>query len=272
VPLDDEIRAYYETGKAARRLDSLTAVEEARTHELIERYFPPPPAVVVDVGGGPGSYAFWLAERGYEVHLSDPIPRHVEHARARSREARRPLASASLGDARELDRPDESADAVLMLGPLYHLIERGERIRALAEAGRVLRPGAPLVAAGLSRFAPAIDGLRKEFLLDPAFDAIVERDLSDGQHRNPTRRPGWFTTAYFHVPAELGPELADAGFAEVEVLAVEGIAELLPDVDAWLADAGRREVLLRTLRRLEREPALLGATGHLLAVGRARRA
>jgi ubiquinone/menaquinone biosynthesis C-methylase UbiE len=268
-PLDEEVSAYYESGKEARRLDTIARLEEVRTRELIERCFPPPPAVVLDVGGGPGAFAFWLAERGYEVHLSDPVPVHVEQALAASREAQRPLASAVIGDARELDRADRSADAVLMLGPLYHLTERADRLRALTEARRVLRPGAPLLAAAISRVAPVIDGLHKEFLLDPEFEAIVDRDLRDGQHRNPTRRPGWFTTAYFHLPAELGRELADAGFTEVEVLAVEGIAKLLADLEQWLDSAGRRELLLRTLRRLEREPSVLGATGHLAAIGRA---
>jgi ubiquinone/menaquinone biosynthesis C-methylase UbiE len=268
-PLDEEISAYYETGEEARRLDTLARVEEARTHELIQRSFPPPPATVLDVGGGTGAYAFWLAERGYEVHLIDPIPLHVERALERSRQAPRPLASAAIGDARSLDRPDDGVDAVLMLGPLYHLTDRAERVRALAEARRVLRRGGALLAAAISRFAPAIDGLRKEYLLDPDFEAILERDLRDGQHRNPARRPGWFTTAYFHLPTELGPELTDAGFSEVEVLAVEGIAELLSDLEAWLDDAAHREVLLRTLGRLEREPSLLGATGHLAGIGRA---
>jgi SAM-dependent methyltransferase len=247
----------------------MARLEELRTHEIVQRFFPPPPAAVLDVGGGPGAYAFWLAELGYEVHLSDPVPLHVEQALARSREAARPLATAVVGEARELEQADESVDGVLMLGPLYHLTERVERIRALTEARRVLRSGAPLVAAGISRFAPVVDGLRKEFLLDPEFETIVERDLRDGQHRNPSRRPGWFTTAYLHHPDELGPELVEAGFAGVEVLTVEGIGELLADLEAWLDDRPRRELLLRMLRRLEREPSLVGATGHLLAVGRA---
>jgi ubiquinone/menaquinone biosynthesis C-methylase UbiE len=268
-PLDEEISAYYEAGKKARRLDTLAQVEEARIHGLIERLFPRPPAGVLDVGGGPGAYAFWLAERGYEVHLVDPIPLHVEQAAERSSRATRPLASAELGDARALDRADESIDAVLMLGPLYHLTEHSERIGALAEARRVLRPGAPLLAAAISRFAPVIDGLRQEFLLDPEFEAIVERDLRDGQHRNPTRHPGWFTTAYFHLPEELGAELTEAGFAGVEVLAIEGIAQLLPDLETWLRDTARRDLLLRTLARLESEPSLRGATGHLAGIGRA---
>ena len=267
--LDEEISAYYERGDEARRLDTIARLEELRTRELMERFLPSPPAAVLDVGGGPGAYAFWLAERGYEVHLIDPVPLHVEEAVATSAAAAQPLASAAVGDARELERVDESVDAVLMLGPLYHLTERGERIRALAEARRVLRPRAPVLAAGISRFAPAVDGLRKGFLLDSGFAAIVDRDLRDGQHRNPSRQPGWFTTAYVHHPAELGPEVAEAGFAEVEVFAVEGIGELLGELGTWLDDPARRELLLRTVRRLEREPSLLGATGHLLAVGRA---
>ena len=107
------------------------------------------------------------------------------------------------------------------------------------------------------------------FLTQPAFEAIVERDLEDGQHRNPTREPAWFTTAYFHLPGDLDRELMEAGLKEVEVLAFEGPGAWLPNLDEWLADSDRRELLLRTLRRIEREPSMLGAGSHLLGVGRA---
>lgn len=72
-----------------------------------------------------------------------------------------------------------------------------------------------------------------------------------------------------HLPVELGSEVAAAGFHDVEVLAIEGLGDLLADVDDWLEDADRRDVLMRTLRRLEREPSLLGGSPHLMAVGRA---
>jgi ubiquinone/menaquinone biosynthesis C-methylase UbiE len=269
VPLDDEIRAYYDRGDEESRLETISRVEALRTRELIERFLPPPPATVLDLGGGAGAYALWLAEKGYEVHLIDPVPLHVEQARVASRTAARPLASAAVGDARDLDHSDDSADALLMLGPLYHLTETDDRARALAEARRVLRPGAPLLAAAISRFAPALDGLAQGFLLDPAFEAIVESGLRDGQHRNPTRHPRWFTTAYLHLPADLEREVAQAGFTDVRVLAVEGPADLVRDLDDWLGDPGRRELLLRTVRRLESEPSLRGASPHLMAVGRA---
>src|SRR5436190_432260 len=92
--------------------------------ELLERYLPPAPAVILDVGGGPGVYAYWLARRGYTVHLIDAVPLHVEEARlASSQQPDQPLASSAVGDARQLDWLDESVDAVLLLGPLYHLTE-----------------------------------------------------------------------------------------------------------------------------------------------------
>jgi ubiquinone/menaquinone biosynthesis C-methylase UbiE len=266
---DEEIRGFYERYAEAERLKTDFRVEAARTRELIERFLPPAPATVLDVGGGPGGHALWLAELGYEVHLVDPVPRHVEQATAASQDASRPLASAIVGDARQLEHADDGVDALLMLGPLYHLTEAHERARALAEARRVLRPRGAMLAAAISRFASALDGLRKGLLLDPEFEAIVERDLRHGQHRNPTRHERWFTTAYFHHPCELRSEVAAAGFQEVEVLAIEGLGDWLPNLDDWLDDTDRRELLMRTLRRLEREPSLLGGSPHLMAVGRA---
>ena len=110
--------------------------------ELITRYLPAMPAVVYDVGGGPGSYACWLARGGYEVHLVDPVPLHVKQASAASQtQPDHPIAELCVGDARHLDRAENSVDVVLMLGPLYHLTERNERIAALQESYRILRKG-----------------------------------------------------------------------------------------------------------------------------------
>ena len=267
---DDEIAAYYALGLERDRLASGPgALEFVRTQVLLERYLPPPPSVVLDVGGGPGRYAVWLAERGHRVHLVDPVPLHVDQALALS--AARPggtLASATVGDARALRFPDESADAVLLLGPLYHLPDRAERVRALAEARRVCRRGGVILAAAISRFAPTLDGLRGGYLVDPAFAAMTVSDLHDGRHRNPTRNPRYFTTAYFHRPDEVEPEFAEAGLTHEATLAVEGAAWLLPDVDTWLSADDRSAVLLAALERLETEPALLGVSAHLLAVAR----
>ena len=155
---------------------------------------------------------------------------------------------------------------MLLLGPLYHLTSRADRVAALGEARRVLRPGGVVVAAAISRFASTYDGLQRGFLDEPGFEAIVARDVREGQHRNPTGRPEWFTTAYFHLPGELSEEVADAGLRPHAVLAVEGPGGVLPDVGERLADPDRRERLLAAIRRVEAEPSLLGASPHLLAV------
>ncbi|HEX5074608.1 MAG TPA: class I SAM-dependent methyltransferase [Gemmatimonadaceae bacterium] len=266
----EDIAAFYSQGLERDRLSTgQGALELARTRLVLERYLPSPPAVIADVGGGPGRYAIWLAERGYAVHLVDPIPLHIEQARADvATRAGVVLASAEVGDARALRLPDASADAVLLLGPLYHLPERADRLLALSEAGRVCRPGGVIIVAAISRFASTLDGLRGDYLEDPAFASVAAGDLSDGRHHNPTRDPAYFTTAYFHRPEELAQECSAAGLTHEATLGVEGPAWLLSDLDARLADERRRGVLLAALDALEGESTLIGVSAHLLAVAR----
>jgi SAM-dependent methyltransferase len=265
-PPDEVLEHYAVYDEWDRLTEILGRIEEDRTREISLRHLPPPPARILDVGGGPGRYTHWLAGLGYEVHLIDPVPRHVVQAMDYAPEGGDP-ASATVGDARALEHAEGSCDAVLLLGPLYHLIDRKERLRALREAFRVLAPGAPVLAAAISRFASAIDGLDRGFADDEVFRKIVNADLDSGIHLNPTDDRTYFTTAYFHHPDEIGAELTEAGFERVEVLAVEGIAWVAPDLERRWTEPVAREVLEALLRRLEREPALRGASPHLLGVG-----
>jgi ubiquinone/menaquinone biosynthesis C-methylase UbiE len=139
--LSDDMQIYYEAGEEQTRLTSGVSIEFTRTQELILHHVPPAPAVIYDIGGGTGPYAFWLAELGYSVHLRDKMPLHIEQAR-QIMASHPTLASLAVGDAREVDLPDESAELVLLLGPLYHLTEREDRVQALREAYRLLRPAA----------------------------------------------------------------------------------------------------------------------------------
>jgi len=269
-PLAPEVLSHYAAGAERDRLDLGTGLlERARTQEIIERYVAAPPGVVYDVGGGPGGYACWLARRGYAVHLLDAVPLHIEQARAASRrQPEHPLAGAAVGDARQLPFPDGSADAVLLLGPLYHLTERPDRLAAWREAGRVLKSGGVVLAAAISRFASTLDGLRLGLFDDPAFARLAEQDLRDGQHRNTTGNPVYFTTAYFHRPEELRDEAEDAGLRHEATLGVEGPGWLLHDLTGQWQDPCRRERIVAAARALEQEPSLLGMSAHLLAVAR----
>ena len=266
---DPSIAVYYQRAPEETRLaQGPFQLEEVRTRELIQRFAPPPPATVMDVGGAAGAYALWLASAGYSVHLVDPIPRLVAEARRRSAAAGRPLAGCMVGDARALDAAGESAEIVLLLGPLYHLTDRADRLRALEEAARVLKPGGWLFAAAISRWASALDGMARELLPDVRFVRIIEQDLRDGQHRNPTERLDYFTTAFFHHPEQLAEEIRTAGLTLNGVYGVEGPGWILPDVTERMADPNRRDLLLHVARALETEPFVLGTSAHLLAVAR----
>lgn len=268
ITTDPDVLDHYDLGAERDRLISgRSRLEGARTRELLTRLLPPPPATILDVGGGPGAYARWLAGRGYDVHLVDPVPLHIEQARQHP--ADRPLASATVGDARELDHPDASADAVLLLGPLYHLTAREDRLTALREAARVVRPGGLVVAVGITRFAALLDGLMAGFLDDPNFVAIVERDLRDGQHRNPGSHPAYVTTAYFHHPDELRDEVREASLSVVETVNIEGPGRWLPrEFGDWWDVPDRRERLLDAVRAVEHEPTLMGLGPHIMVVAR----
>jgi SAM-dependent methyltransferase len=257
------VRHYGEEFDEEQRLaDGAGALEFARTREIIARHLPAGRARVLDVGGGPGAYSLWLISLGHDAHLVDFVPRHVERARARG------IASSSVADARGLPSGSAAFDAVLLLGPLYHLPERADRVASLREALRVLRPGGALFAAAISRYASLLDGLTRGVWDQEAFAAILEEDLRTGQHRNPTGNPEFFTTAFFHRPEELGPELHEAGFTHVETLPLEGPAWLARDLEAQWKDERTRKHLLALVRRVEREPSLLPLTLHLLGVGR----
>ena len=118
-PKREDIAKHYESGYEEHRLNTDSGeLDRERSRELLQRFLPPAPATILDVGGGPGGHACWLAKQGYEVHLIDVTALHVELAKAAShRQPDAPLASATVGDACSLSWRAESVDAVLQNRP-----------------------------------------------------------------------------------------------------------------------------------------------------------
>jgi len=255
----ERVLQHYAAGGEDARLVATARgrLEIERTMEIVAPLITPG-AVVHDIGGGSGRYAEWLTALGADVTLFDPVPLHVEQARARSAGT----FAVELADARAIARPDASADVALLLGPLYHLREEAERAEALAEAMRLLRPGGVLVAAGISRFAWLLDAFGKGILGEPGIWASVTR-TARGDDDPMTGFP-----AVFHLPEELRREVAVAGYADVVVRAVEGFGFVLPDLATRLDDPRARRELLDAIALVDAEPSTLGVTSHFLAIAR----
>jgi ubiquinone/menaquinone biosynthesis C-methylase UbiE len=234
-------------------------LEFVRTRELLRRYLPDAPASVLDIGGGPATHARWLVADGYRVHLVDPVERHLQQAHASC------SCTTELGDARTLTASDQTYDATLLLGPLYHLPARTHRLRALREARRVLRPGGMMAAAVISRHAGLLD-LAATNRLGP--DAVMRAVLESGLHDVVLG----FTTSYFHTAAELTSEITEAGFTDVRLYGIEGpLWPVLKGIEAHtgdsLIDAPLFDSVVTAARMTETDPAIIAASSHILAIG-----
>jgi SAM-dependent methyltransferase len=262
-----DVQAYYERDEERDRLSGgIGLIEFERTKEILGRALPTPPAVIADIGGGAGRYAQWLAGLGDEVFLRDIVALHVEHARRDAERAGLPV-DAAVADARALDLPDASVDGVLLLGPLYHLTDRNDRLAALTEARRIVRPRGVVFAAAISRWVARLGGIVALRLYEE-FPEL--RELVGDVERSgvlPPVRPSGFA-GYTHRPAELRTEVEDAGFEVEDLVSVEGIAFAVGDLEERMADDDGRAVLLEAARAVERVPELLGLGPHLIVTAR----
>lgn len=262
-----EIIDYYNTGVERSRLDQGPfQVERIRTQELILRHLPQGINKIADIGAGTGFYSFWLNKLGHEIHFLDSSPRNVDDARIFNESQSLKLASLQPGDARALPYTDNFFDVVLMLGPLYHLLEADERDMAIRESYRVLKKGGILLATTISRFASMFDGFFDNLVEDPDFVSIMKKDLLTGIHINPTTK-NYFTSSYFHTPEEISQELERNGYTSVKWFSIDGFGWLLPNIDNKLKDEKYTGLLLDILRQTETEQSLAGISAHHLTVG-----
>lgn len=258
----------YNAGAEVGRLHrGLGLIEFARTKELLEAQLPPPPAVICDIGGAYGEYAFWLAERGYEVHLFDLAHEHIRMACAYEAQAGVKLAAAEVADARSIPREDGSADAILLLGPLYHLTERHERDACLKECRRLLRPGGVLVTGHITPFAPLLDNVihydENPRLDEEALFARFAETVKTGRHAGKM-----IGMMYFQRPAAAQAEVESAGFEDVRLHGVLGPCWAVRNIDEIWTDPEKREAILRIVRLLDGEESLMGFSTHYINISR----
>ena len=280
--IDKAVLAGYNAGIERDRLRTgIGILEFERTKEILLEKLPKPPAVIYDIGGAYGEYAWWLASLGYTVHLFDLSETHI--AMSAELAAEYPgtkLASAVVCDARSVPRPDASADAVLLMGPRYSITEYEERILAIKESHRLLKDDGLLFSAALTPYSVLVprialyhidDTKKRREQEDPSVIAIIERALEDGCYENPEKRiASGLGSSHLHTAKALREELLRGGFDTDSVHGVMGGAWLAPNLDALLENPETKEVLMKTIRMLDTHEEIIGLSGHLLAVSRKR--
>ena len=243
------------------RVNTYHRVEGYVLRALFDRWLPPAPARVADIGAGNGRWALELAARGYRVALADLAEALVADAAARSTGAGLPPAAVR-ADARRLPWRDDTADAALVLGPLYHLFRLEDRALAIREAARVVRPGGPVMVQSLHR-AGALRQVLTIFGHAPG--PIDWRWFwSHGTFAEPKAHP-FYAGTYWHTPAELAAEVTGAGLTLHALHGLDGPApegqSVLADAPDWAVEQWGEVALA-----LGTDPDLLATSNHLLAV------
>ncbi len=276
--IDKTVLAGYNAGIERNRLRTgIGIIEFERTREILLEKLPKLPAVVYDIGGAYGEYSWWLASLGYEVHLFDLSETNIIMSEELAAEYPGvTLKAAEVCDARSIPRNESTADAVLLMGPLYSITEYDERILAIRECRRLLKDDGVLFSAALTPFSVLVpritmyhvDDTRKGTELDdPRVISIIERALTDGCYINPERKiANGLGSSHLHTAKALREELRVGGFDTLSVHGVMGGAWLAPNLEDLLADAVTREALMRTVRMLDTHEEIIGLSGHLLAV------
>jgi S-adenosylmethionine-dependent methyltransferase len=260
------IEQFYDSDPA-REWDRLTRhrIEFAVSLRTILAHLLKPPARILDVGGGPGRYTIALSKLGYEVTLLDLSQENLAFARAQAQSEGVPLAEVVHGNALDLNRfADQSFDGVLLMGPLYHLLDLELRMRCATEAFRIVRPGGIVCASFITRFA----AIRDASVHYPEWaweeHAEIESFISTGMIEIPAGRG--FTDHYAAHPTEVTPFMERIGFSTRTLVGVQCLVAGHEQAINELHGA-QFERWVELNARLGHDPALHGAADHLLYVG-----
>ncbi|MDP9238212.1 MAG: methyltransferase domain-containing protein [Chloroflexota bacterium] len=259
------VERYYDADaqKEWDRLDR-DRVEFAVTLRALDEYLPPAPARVLDIGSGPGRYAIELTRRGYQVTLADISEAELALAREKATEAGVTLSAVTKADARDLRQfEDGGFDAVLLMGPLYHLLEESDRRRAVDEAVRVVRTDGIVMATNITRYAAI------RFWAKHAPMQVVERRAVYDQQAATGKTPNavGFTDLYLMRPAELAALFNGTGVVHIVTIACEGVVSMIREKLDEL-DGEPWDYWVDLNYRLGKDPDTHGLAEHLLYVGR----
>jgi len=264
--ISSSIERFYNKASEEDRLSKGMGIFEfERVRKLIGLYVTDT-SVIVDVGGGTGRYAEWLSRNGHQVHLVEPVDKHLKIAEERSARLRNKF-KVLKGAAARLPFPGQFADVVILHGPLYHLQQSEDRLLAISEARRVLKKGGVLLGFGISYTASTLAGLLNGLVHRPAFLEMCKSELTSGIHNPPDEFPWLLAEAFYHKPAELRKEFETSGLKVDKMFAVEGLVWLSRDFFSDMARTQNRAVLTELLQTTENDESLLSLSPHMMIAG-----
>ena len=258
--IDSAIADFYNQSNEDTRLQiGLGPLEFERNKILISRYAGSSQLNIADIGGGTGHYSSWLASLGHSVSLVDPVARHLEKAK------RKPGSfSCILGEARSLPFENCSFDLVILHGPLYHLQDQNDRLLAIREARRIVRPGGVVLGFAITYAASTFAALHTGLIHDTRVLQMCRLALLSGEHNPPEGMNGMLSYAHYHDPEELHEEFTSCGFTVNGLHAVEGMAWMDNNFFQTWNEPQRKKTLLDLVHLTDQDKFLLCASPHMM--------
>lgn len=266
--ISKELEDFYNKASEETRLEKGMGIFEfERIKALIEKQISAPNSTIIDVGGGTGKYAEWLAKSGHKVHLIEPVLKHIKLAEKRAKKLKKPF-SVAIGEAKKLPFKDNFADLVILHGPLYHLQKREDRITAIVEAKRVLKKGGIILGFAINATASTVVGLMNGMIHANSFFDMCKEELTTGVHNAPKDFPFLLADAYYHKPQALKAEFSEQNLSIINLFAVEGMIWLDNEYFANMLDKKKSKTLKALQNLTENDEYLLPFSPHMMISAR----
>ena len=258
------IEVFYNKVSEETRLDKGMGIFEfERIKSLIEKYILSPSLKVIDVGGGTGKYSEWLAKKGHQVHLVEPIAKHIKIAQNRANKLKNKF-GVHLGESRKLEFPNNFADLIILHGPLYHLQKKEDRDLTIFEAKRVLKKSGIILGFAINYTASTLVGLLNGLIHKKTFFEMCKEELTTGIHNPPDDFAWLLAEAYYHKPEQLKDEFISKKLIYLNTYAVEGMAWLDKEYFSNMLNNKTQKTLLELIKLTENDSYLLPFSPHMM--------